>query len=73
MTVVYVVVEQIGELKNGNVSSNTVPRYILTFHSTQELALARSIEIGNAGGYSHVEMRELDTLNSHLAITPVGE
>lgn len=73
MTAIYVVIEQIGELKNGNVGSNTVPRYELLFYSTHELALARCIEIRNAGGFSHVEMRELDNVNSHLAITPVGE
>lgn len=71
MSVVYLVIEQIGSFSNGNVSSLTVPKYVITFHSTQQLAEARASDISSAGNWAYVAMREIDNTNSHLDIAPV--
>ena len=66
MSAVYIVVEQIGHLDNGNVCETTVPRYSLTFHSSNELA-----EKQRAGAeHAWIVMRELDNVNSNLSIDP---
>jgi hypothetical protein len=71
MTIIYAVVQQFGCIRNGPVSSTTVPRYALSFFSTKELVDAYIEEFGNNDeGFLFVKEVTLDDYQWQIVIDP---